>query len=605
MKQLVAILFAFLCLHLLLIQSFAQSSRFEPAEKAWKFADKQLKKMTLDEKIGSLVHIGINARFANQDSDYYQDLKREIVENKIGGVVVFGAPVYETAVLINHLQLEAKIPLLFSVDAETGIGMRFEEATNFPWNMAIGATGNPEYARKIGVITAREARAMGIYQVYAPVLDVNNNAANPVINVRSYGENPAEVARFGVAMIEGLQSGNVIATAKHFPGHGDTAIDSHRGLPIINVSRERLDNLELIPFKQAIASGVDSIMVAHISLPQIDGEEAKPLKKAIQGDSEVGAEIVSEKATVPATLSKPVQTGLLRNQLGFKGLIVSDAMSMSGLTIYFDQSEAAVRAIEAGTDILEKPADAGATIRGLRDAVKSGRLTEVRIDESARKLLAWKYQLGLFKQKTVSLDAIDKIVSSREVRDLSDEIAAKAITLVRDDAKNLPLKKDAKVFILGVTNGFEGNSATNTLQQTLRLNGVNAESIVLDERSTMKVQEAALEKAEKSDVVIAALYGRVRSGAKNSVGLPEPGANVLRKLFAEDKPLIGLSFGNPYLLLDFPQMKTYVVAYGDMPSLQKATANAIVGKTDVTGKLPISLPGLYPIGTGIQLKAEN
>src|SRR5437867_2955410 len=341
------------------------TGRFTPSKKAWKWADKQLKQMSVEEKVGQLVHVGINARFANQDSATFKELKRQVVENKIGGIIFFGAPIYETTMMINRAQEMAKIPLLMSLDAETGIGMRFEDATNFPWAMAVGATGNPDYARRIGEIAGREAKAIGIQHIFAPVLDVNNNAGNPVINVRSYGEDPQAVAKFGTAFINGIQSQHVIATAKHFPGHGDTAIDSHRGLPIIDHSRASLEKTELVPFRAALKDGVASIMIAHIALPQIDPEEIKPLKEYKGVDSEAGAEIVSQKATIPATLSEKVQTELLRKELGFNGLIVTDAMSMSGLTLYFTQEEAGVRAFLAGADILEKPADADAMIRGL------------------------------------------------------------------------------------------------------------------------------------------------------------------------------------------------------------------------------------------------
>ena len=214
-----------------------------------------------------------------------------------------------------------------SLDAETGIGMRFEDATNFPWAMAVTATGNPDFARRMGVITGREAKAIGIRHVYAPVLDVNNNAANPVINVRSFGEDPEDVANFGVAFAQGIQSQQVIATAKHFPGHGDTNVDSHRGLPIIELPKSRLDSLELFPFKKAVDAGIGSIMIAHIALPQIDDEEIKPLRNFTITEAEAGAELVNQKATIPATLSAKVQTGILRNEMGFKGLIVSDAMA--------------------------------------------------------------------------------------------------------------------------------------------------------------------------------------------------------------------------------------------------------------------------------------
>ena len=576
------------------------AQKFEPSAKAWKFADKQLKKMSVDEKIGQIIQIGINPRFANQDSDYYKELQRQIVGNKLGGIILFGAPIYETVHLVNRMQENAKIPLLIAIDAETGIGMRYQDAINFPWNMAVAATGNPDYARRIGVITGREAKAMGLMHVYAPVLDVNNNAANPVINVRSFGEDPQEVAKFGVAFIDGLQSQRVIATAKHFPGHGDTNVDSHRGLPIIEHTLAELEKTELVPFRAAINAGVASVMIAHIALPQIDPEVIKPLKNMIQGDSEVGAEIISQNATIPATLSHKIQTDLLRKQMGFKGLIVTDAMSMSGLTIYFSQEEAGVRAFLAGADLLEKPADVDTMLRGLRDAVKSGRISQERLDESVRRILAWKYELGLFKNKITPIDQIDKIVSNQETAALTQEVANKAITLVRNDANQVPLDKTKRVAILGISNTFD-EEIMGPLMRQLRQNGVRFSAALLQENSTDEQIAKAREMVKNADVVIAAMYGRVRSGARNSVGLPDSGVTILRDLLANNKDVIGVSFGNPYILGSFPQLKTYMVAYGDMASLQRASANALFGAQDITGRLPISLPGLYPRGTGIQL----
>ena len=577
------------------------TARFEPSKNAWKYADNQLKKMTVEEKVGQLIHIGVNARFANQDSDFFKDLKRQVTEDKVGGIILFGAPIYETTHLVNRMQENAKIPLLISIDAETGVGMRFEDAINFPWAMAVGATGNPEFARRMGVITGREARAIGIQHVYSPVLDVNNNADNPVINVRSYGEDPEQVARFGTAFINGLQSQRVIATAKHFPGHGDTNIDSHRGLPIIDHSLESLEKTELVPFRAAVKSGVASIMIAHIALPQIDGEEIKPLKNPITPESEAGAEIVKQKATIPATLSYKVQTDLLRKDMGFKGLIVTDAMGMSGLTIYFDQAEAGVRAFLAGADILEKPADVEGMIHGLSAAVKSGRISQSRLDESVRKILAWKYELGLVKQKITPLDQIDKIVSGKESDELAAEIAEKAITLVRNDANAIPIDRNARIAVLAISNGFDGETTLGPLARELRANGIRFSSALIQDNSTPEQVARARATVNKADVVIAALYCRVRSGAKNSVGLPDSGVNILRELLAKDKNVIGVSYGNPYILRGIPELKTYLVAYGDMPNLQEASVKAMFGMQDITGRLPISLPGLYPRGTGIQL----
>ncbi len=601
MKKFIVFLFLACLLNLsFYVPVAAQNQKFSPSEKDFKWADKQLKKMSIDEKIGQLVHIGINARYLNQDSYDFKELKRQIVENKLGGIVLFGAPIYETVILVNRMQEAAQTPLLIAIDAETGVGMRFIDAENFPWNMAIGATGNPEYARRVGEIAGRDARALGILQIYAPVLDVNNNADNPVINVRSYGENPAEVGRFGAAFVEGLQSQNIIATAKHFPGHGDTAVDSHRGLPIINLPRTRLDQVELPPFQQAINAGIASVMVAHIALPQIDPTEIKPLKNYIQGDAEEGAEIVAEKATMPATLSPIVQTEILRKQMNFQGLIVTDAMSMSGLTIYFDQGEAAVRAVLAGADILEKPADVDQTIKGLKEAVASGRISMERLDQSVRRILAWKSKLGLEKTKITPIDQIDKIVGGDESRRLSNEIAENAITLVKKQDGVLPLKKEQKIFVLGITNGDDRVFAGGSFLRALRQAGYKFDSITLDERATAEEIAAARKKASEADIVLASLVGRVRSGAKNSAGIPDTGANILRELLQANKQVIGLSFGNPYLLKNFPDLKTYIVAYGDMPSLQRATARALSGEIDFKGKLPITLGENYPRGTGIQ-----
>ncbi len=583
----------------------ATTPGFWPGKKSFEFATKQLKKMTVEEKVGQLVHIGINAKFANQESPFFKDIQRHVVENKVGGIIYFGAPLYETTIIANRMQQFAKIPLLMSLDAETGIGMRFEDATNFPWAMAVTATGDPEFARRMGIITGREAKAIGIRHVYAPVLDVNNNAGNPVINVRSFGEDPQDVATFGTAFAQGIQSQQVIATAKHFPGHGDTNIDSHRGLPIIDLPKSRLDALELVPFKKAVDAGIGSVMIAHIALPQIDDEEIKPLKNFTVTEAETGAELVNQKATIPATLSSRVQTGILRNEMGFKGLIVSDAMGMSGLTIYFTQEEAGVRAFLAGTDILEKPADTDAMLRGLIAAVKSGRIPIQRLDEAVGRQLAWKHALGLFKERITPIDQIDRIVSGNETTILTDEIATKAITLVRNDEGMIPLKPNGRVAVLGISNGFDGPLTMSSLANSLRTGGLRFNQSYLQENSTVEQALAARQTVMSADTVIVGLFGRVRSGAKNSVGIPENGALILRDALAAGKKVIGISFGNPYILLGFPEMKTYIVAYGDMPSLQRAAARSILGTQDITGKLPISLPGLHPHGTGIQLQKRQ
>jgi beta-N-acetylhexosaminidase len=588
-------------------QKVRQYSR-RPSSEALQWADKELKRMSVDEKIGQLICVALNATFMNQDSEAFQALRHQVVDNHVGGIVLFRGPVYESVVLVNRMQQLAKYPLLISADLEAGSGMRFDSTVNFPWNMAIAATGKPDYARREGELTAREARALGVQQIYAPVADINNNPANPVINVRSYGEDPADVARFVAAFVEGVQHGGVIATAKHFPGHGDTATDSHRGLPEIDVTRERLDSVELAPFRAAINAGVGAVMTGHIGLPKIDPTSITPLPRDLKGkpmDTDEGGEIVTEKATMPATLS-PVMNGILRRDLGFDGLIVTDAMSMSGLTLYFTPEESSVRALEAGADLLLKPADPDAAVRGIRDAVAKGRLSEKRIEESARKVLAAKYDLGLVQQRITPLDEIDRVVASKEATQLADEIAEHAITLVRNDVNLLPSSwpRDAHIFNLAVTNGDDRLWIAQPFIDMMTGAGRKIETIVLDDRSSEAEMNQALDRASHADVVIVSMYGRVRTGQARSVALPEAGEKTLAALIERKAPLIGISFGNPYLLESFPKLPTYLVAFGDMPSLQEAAARALLGDGDVTGRLPISLPGLYPRGTGIQLKAR-
>ena len=580
-----------------------------PSKEALKWADGELKRMSLDEKIGQLISIGINATFLNQESEAYKSLRRQVLENHVGGIILFRGPVYESAHLVNRMQQLARRPLIISADLEAGAGMRFDDTINFPWNMAVGATGNPDYARRQGEVTAREARALGVQQIFAPVADVNNNAANPVINVRSYGEDPQSVARFVAAFTEGAQRGGVVATAKHFPGHGDTAIDSHRGLPVINVSRARLEQVELVPFRAAIAAGVGAIMSAHIGLPQIDPTEVSPLpRESIVRPvyTEEGDQLLNEKAALPGTLSPLVLNGLLRKGLSFDRMVVTDALDMSGLTIYFKQDEAAVRAVLAGADMLLKPADPDACIRGLREAVRTGRLTERRIEESARRILIAKYDLGLVSRRVAPLEEIDHAVSSPAAQALAQEIADHAITLVRDEGRLLQsggLKPGARIFNLAITNGEDRFWIANAFAGTMARAGRRMQTSVLDYRSSEEEMRQALAQAEKADIVVASLYGRVRTGAANSGGLPEQGTRVLSELLARRKPVIGISFGNPYLLQNFAALGTYLVAYGDMPSLQRAAARALLREIDIAGRLPITLPGLYARGTGIQLKA--
>ncbi len=568
-----------------------------------------LSQLSLDEKIGQMFLADANAIFMNRESDAYKQLAHQIIDNKVGGIILFRSDVWATAVLINRMQELAKLPLLVSADLEMGMGMRLNETPWWPPNMAVAATGDPKYARLQGEATAREARAIGINWLFAPVADVNNNPNNPVINVRSYGEDPAVVGDFVSAFIEGAQAAGALTCAKHFPGHGDTATDSHIGLPVVDVDQERLEKLELVPFRAAIAHRVGSIMSAHIALPKIETEAAAPLR-ILNATEKANAEFVSQtevnapRVTKPATLSNKVLTGILRDQLSFKGIIVSDAMNMAGVAARYDAAAAAIAAIKAGIDVIEKSPDIDAAIRGIKAAVQHGDISEQRVNASVERILRAKAALGLNERRLVNLNDVDREVSNARYLNLAQEIAEHSMTLVRDERKLLPLKLNKNSRLLVIT--FADDDPTFNTQPfvaELRHRELNADSIVLDQRSSEADLKRTLDRVDagKFDAVIFATTVRARSG-KGSVALPPAGLRLAEELMKRELPLIVVSLGNPYLLTAIPNAKTYLAAYSPFPVSQRAAVRALMGEIEVTGKLPVSLPGLYQRGHGLEIR---
>jgi beta-N-acetylhexosaminidase len=496
--------------------------------------------------------------------------------------------------------------------------MRLNDTTWWPPNMAVAATGDVKWARLQGEYTAREARAAGINWLYAPVVDVNNNPQNPVINVRSYGEDPPTVAAFASAFIAGAQGAGTLATAKHFPGHGDTATDSHIGLPVVDASRERLEQVELVPFRAAIASGVGSIMSAHIALPQIEPEPAAPLR-VLGAVERAAAEFLSltessgPRVTLPGTLSPKVLTGLLRDELKFKGLIVTDAMSMAGVAARYDAATSAVLAIKAGADMVLKSPDIDAAIRAIKEAVERGEISIERINASVERLLRAKAALGLHQRRTVSLDEVDRVISDPQFNAVAQEIAERSMTLVRDEKNLLPLSvsqnagqagaQQARLLNITFTDEEDRATITQPFVTELRRRVARLDSATLDSRSTEEEIRRVLARLEanKYDAVIFSVSVRARSG-KGSVALSPTGARLADELIKRNLPLVVISFGTPYLLGAIPQAPAYLVAYGAFPVSQRAAARALVGEIDITGKLPVSLPGLYPRGHGLEIR---
>ncbi len=602
--------------------AFAQASPYQPLNRPLtkeeeKWVRDKMKELPLAAKIGQMFLADGNAIFMNRETDAYQQLKHHIEDNKVGGVLWFRSDVWTTAVLTNRLQGMSDLPLLVASDLEMGLGMRLNDTQWWPPNMAVAATGEVTYALNQGLCTAREARAIGINWLFAPVADVNNNPDNPVINVRSYSEDPQTVANFALAFVQGAQGENVLTCAKHFPGHGNTATDSHIGLPVVDVSKDDLNKLELLPFRVLVgtdkkkneAFAVSAVMSAHISLPQIEPEAVAPLRQ-LNASEQAAAEFTSQteanaaKVTKPATLSNKILTGILRNELKFGGLVVTDAMNMAGISARYDAATAALEAIKAGVDVIEKCPDIDAAIKGIKEAVAKKEITEDRINASVERILRAKAALGLIEERTVDLDKVDQIVSSPGCQLVAQDIADHSITLVRDEKKLLPLKSTARLLNITFADD-DGVFNANTFVTELRNRKVNVESVTFDYRTT----EADLQKLftrlelSKFDAVIFSSLVRARSG-KGTVSLPPMGMRLADELTKRDLPLLVISFGNPYLLTAIPNTKAYLAAYSPYPFSQRATARALIGDSEITGKLPVTLPGLYPRGHGVNIKRE-
>ncbi len=424
---------------------------------------------------------------------------------------------------------------------------------------------------------------------------MNVDPDNPVINTRSFGEDPQDVSQYATAFIRGVQSEHVLATAKHFPGHGDTHIDSHRALPVLDVSPERLQRVELVPFRAAIAANVASIMIGHLSVPSIEPNPA-PVRAAPHNENPYGTTTaeITRQGTLPATISPKIIDGLLRGELGYQGLVVTDAFDMGGLTEHFDPGEAAVRAIEAGEDQILLSPNTDAAIAAVKAAVKSGRISEGRIDQSVRRILAAKEFAGVSRFEP---ERIFRTVDSQEHRDLANEIARRAVTLVREQRGVLPLRRDQRVLLV-VISDVPDFDPMQDLQRELRARAQVVQVSILDSRSREEDAPPVVTAAQKAEVAILAFAVRARSGA-GSIAVPNA-ARYLVETLALKLPLIGVSFGSPYLIREVPTLATYICAYGIQPVMQVAAVNAMFGDAPVTGRLPITIPSLSTRGHGIE-----
>jgi beta-N-acetylhexosaminidase len=574
-----------------------------------KWAEKTLRKLTLEEKIGQVFMIWCRASFLNVENPEYLQLREAMQKYHVGsfgmtvhvdGPFLLRSEPYEAAELLNRLQRDSKLPLLVAADFERGISMRLLGTTVFPHAMAFGADGKAEDAEMFGRITALEGRAIGVHWNFFPDADVNSNPANPIINTRSFGEDPRQVGDLVVAYIKGAHEAGMLTTVKHFPGHGDTATDSHLGVASVNGGRAHLDSIELPPFRQAIAAGVDAVMVAHVTVPALDSDPNHV-----------------------ATISPAVVSDLLEKQLGFKGLIVTDALDMAGLTHLFadDIGRAAVEAFKAGNDMLLIPADLDASYGAMLKAVKSGEISRQRLDRSVLKILKTKASLGLNESRMVDLSALGTLVGKPENLAFGQQVADAAITLVRDNGKVIPLKSKGTTRL--ALPYMTKEETHNQVVAVLFSDDVRAESgrafgrelsarvpdahvMYVDPRIAAGMSDEVLKAVDEARTVVAAVYVIPTAGKiGNSVSMADATGTLLQQLLdrAAQKTVV-VAMGNPYLASDFPRIENYMCTFSNATVSEVAAVKALFGEIPIRGHLPVSIPNVAQRGAGIERPAQ-
>ncbi len=556
------------------------------ADQRW--VEKTLASLTLREKIGQLIMPWVGGDYAAVGSPEFEQVRRWVQDDGVGGLVLsIGLPLSYAAKL-NELQTRARVPLLIASDMENGPGMRLGNiyalpsllpqggGTMFPPVMALGATGSEDLAFKLGQVLGTEARAIGVHLAFGPVLDVNSNPLNPIINTRSFGESPELVSRLADAYIRGARSMGLMTTGKHFPGHGDTDIDSHIDLPTIRGDRAHLDSVDLPPFRAAVGQGIDAIMTAHIAVVGMEGPNAGP-----------------------ATLSHTFMTTILRDEMHFGGVLFTDAMTMGGVAKRYGATEPLIMALDAGADVLLMPRSVPEAIETVAGAVKSGRLSESRIDASVRRVLTAKARAGLRQGRLVDLNAVDRIVDIPEHTEIAEEVATRSITLAQDKMNLVPLARDSTKRILSITYGDPADLVAGRVFNQLisdRLPRTQASRV---DARTSEIEYLALSaQADSSDLLLVSAYVSPREFS-GTVGTQAAFSGFVEKFALSGKPIIVISFGSPYLLSAFPSVSSYLLAWGGAPVSQRAAALAVLGEREINGRLPISLPPSLSFGAGI------
>jgi beta-N-acetylhexosaminidase len=537
--------------------------------------DELVGSLSVRDKIAQLVVPWILGNYAAYDDEGFARAEAWVDSLHVGGLIVSVGSPLDIAAKLNRLQQRSRFPLLIASDFEGGTSLRFSGGTPLPPNMGVGATGSDSAAYEVGRITALEGRAVGVHLAFAPVADVNNNPANPIINTRSFGEDPRQVAGMVAAEVRGLQEHGMLATAKHFPGHGDTGTDSHLALPVITSNWTRLDTVELVPFRAAIAAGVKVVMSAHIALPGIDQGQIRP-----------------------GTVAPNILTGVLRDSLGFRGLVVTDALNMAGVASAYG-ARAAVLAFQAGADLLLQPADPVATIDAMAAAVDRGEISTERLDRSLRAVLETKRTLGLFIRRTVSLDSVPGVVGSSAFESEALDLAGRSVVLVKDVGGTVYGLKSERPALALVCYAEEDNRTVGAaLAAGLRAQGFPVSAFRLWPSSGTASYDSALYALNRSRVAVFVTADRPTAW-RGTLGLPETLMGVI-SASARLRPTIVVSLGNPYLISRLPEVGSYLIGWRSNPIIEHAVARALAGAAPITGHLPISIPPIYPRGWGLQ-----
>lgn len=557
------------------------------------WADSVLRGLSLRDKAAQLVWPWILGDYVSEGSDEWARISKLVTEEHVGGFIVsVGAPM-DIAAKLNALQRMSNLPLLISADLETGVGFRARGgyflpnaidlggATNFPLQMALGAARDTALAYELGKVTAVEGRALGIHIAYGPVLDVNNNPANPVIGARSISEDPHVTAQMGAAVVRGIQENGMLATGKHFPGHGDTETNSHLALSAVTASRARLDSVELLPFRAAINAGVGAMMTFHGYLPALDS------------------------AQIPATLSTKVMSALLRDEMKFDGLLVTDAMDMGGVVNSFGGLEASKRAFAAGADVLLMPSDIRGSIDAVVAGVREGRYTEARLDLSVRRVLALKHRFGLQRSRVVPLERVRATVGDPLHVASADRLAERSFVLVRDSAASVPIASASRrPTVLSVTYARRADLGAGTRFNSELARGVSAvRQAYVNADDVSPNYDRVVTDAMQADAIVIGSYVNISSSTATAEA-PRAFSEFVMRLVASGKPVVVISFGTPYLLNQVPFVKTYAVAWGGSGASQRAAARALLGEIPITGKLPTSIPPYVAMGAGEERRPE-